>query len=152
MPRRQLIIFTIGCWAAFATAGLHLVGHMSGTAPPANDTERQLLDLATNYRFPLPGGSERAIMDLMSGFSLAFSVFLALAGGLGLVIRKRCADDGPTMLAAARALAGASVVLVTISLIYWFIVPSLMLGLMAFCFLFAAVRPPEREGAEGVRS
>ena len=143
MPRRQLTIFTIGCWVAIATAGLHMVGHMSGPMPATNDTERQLLDLATTYRFPMTGGSERSLMDLMNGLSLAFSVLLALTGGLGLVIRKRCHDDGPTMLAAARALAGASVVLAAISLMYWFIVPSMMLALMAFCFLFAAVRPPD---------
>ncbi len=146
MPHRQLTIFTIGCWVAIITAAVHLVGQVSGPTPPANDTERQLLELATNYRMAMPGGDERSLMDFLNGFSLSFSVSLALIGGLGLVVRKRGRDDGPLMLAVARAIAGAGVVLVVISLTYWFIIPSLMLALMTFCFLFAAVQPPVPAG------
>ena len=38
---------------------------------PANDTERQILDLMTSYRFNL-SGSLRSMSDLMRGFSVAF--------------------------------------------------------------------------------
>jgi hypothetical protein len=142
VPRRQLTIFTIGCWVAIITAAVHLAGHVSGPAEPANDLERQLTELATTYRKPMTGGSARSLMDFMNGFSLAFSVFLAMIGGVGLVVRKRCHEDGAAMLAVARALAGGGVVLVAISLSYWFIVPSIFLALMTVCFAFAAVRPP----------
>jgi len=142
MPRRQLAIFVIGCWVALITGAIHLVGHVSGPAAATNETERQLLELATSYRMAMPGGSERSLMDFLSGFSLSFSVFLALVGGLGLIVQRRGRDDLELMLAVSRAFAAAGVVLVVISLTHWFIVPSLMLALMTFCFLFAAVRPP----------
>lgn len=142
MPHRQLTIFIIGCWVAIITGAVHLVGHVSGPTPPANDTEQQLMELATTYRMPMPGGAERSLMDFMSGFSLSFTVFLVLIGVVGLLVQKRGHDDLLLMLAVARALAAAAVVLVVISLTHWFIVPSLMLAMMAFCFLFAAVQPP----------
>jgi hypothetical protein len=142
MPRRQLTIFIIGCWVAVITGVVHLAGHLSGPMPPANETEEQLFDLATTYRMTMPGGDERSLMDFLSGFSLSFSVFLALVGGVGLIVQKRGRDDLTLMLAVARAFAAAGVVLVAISLTHWFIVPSMMLALMTFCFLFAAVRPP----------
>jgi hypothetical protein len=142
MPRRQLVVFTIGCWVTIATALLHLAGHLSGPAEPLDETGRQMLDLATNYRTPMPGGSSRSLMDFTTGLSLTMSVLLALTGGLGLIIRKRAGDDGPLMIAAARSMAAASVVMVVISLTYWFIVPSVCLAAMAVCFLVASVRPP----------
>jgi hypothetical protein len=81
-------------------------------------------------------------MDFMDGFSLAFSVLLVLVGGVGLIVRQRCHKDGAAMMAVSRALAGGGLALVVISLSYWFIVPSMFLALMTFCFAFAAVRPP----------
>src|ERR1700683_3163808 len=46
---------------------------------PANDTERQLLDLMTNYKFTVMG-SVRTMNDFMRGFSIAF---MLAAFGLG---------------------------------------------------------------------
>lgn len=142
MARRQIAIFTIGCWAAIATAALHLVGHVSGPTAATDEAGRQLLELATTYTQTMPGGSERSLMDFLNGFSLSFSVFLALMGGLGLIVLKRGREDATLMMAVARAMALASLVLVVISLSYWFIVPSLLLALVAVCFLTAGVRPP----------
>jgi hypothetical protein len=142
VPRRQLTIFTIGCWVAIITAAVHMAAHVSGPAEPANDTERRLMELATTHRMSMPGGSERSLMDFMDGFSLAFSVLLVLVGGVGLIVRQRCHKDGAAMMAVSRALAGGGLALVVISLSYWFIVPSMFLALMTFCFAFAAVRPP----------
>lgn len=143
MPVRQVVFFTIACWAAMGLAVLHLAGHIAGPPSPANDTERQLLELATTYRIPMAGGAERTFMDLLSGFSLTFSVFLAFLGGSGLMVKRRCRDDGPMMRAFAGAAGAAGAVMVGISLVHWFIVPSVALAIVAFGFLFAAVRPPE---------
>lgn len=48
---------------------------------PANETEKQLLDLMTNYRFNLMG-SVRSMSDLLRGFSTSFMVS---ALGLGML-------------------------------------------------------------------
>jgi hypothetical protein len=141
MPNRQRIVFTIGCYLAFLTAALHMVGHVSGPQAAANDTERQLLDLMTTYALALPGVEGRTMMDLMNGFSLIFSVMLALSAGLGLIVLRR-SDDLPQLLATARALAAAYGVMLAISLTHFFIIPTICLAAIALCFAMASVRPP----------
>jgi hypothetical protein len=54
---------------------------------PANDTERQLLDLMTNYRFNLMG-SMRSMMEFMRGFSIAFSLASLVTGTIDLLLSR----------------------------------------------------------------
>ena len=141
MPNRQRLVFTIGCYLAFLTAALHMVGHLSGPQAPTNETERQLLELATTYAFPMPAGQTRTMMNFTNGFSLVFSLMLALSGGLGLIVMRR-SDDLTLLLSTARALAGAYVVMLAISLTYFFIIPTICIAAIALCFSMASVRPP----------
>ena len=143
MPPRQLFMFTIGCWVTIGTAALHLVGHLAGPQTPTNDTERQLLELATNYRYMLPGGTERSLMDFVDGFSLMLPVLLAAIGAAGIVVRKRGSHDIALMLGVARTCAVTSVVLLGLSLLKFFIVPTMCFAAMASCFLTASIAPPE---------
>jgi len=89
MVPRQLWIFRFGCWVAFVAAAVHLAGHLAGPAAPANDTERQLAALAASYRYTLPGGAHRTLMDFLDGFSLMFALLVAALGALGLITAKR---------------------------------------------------------------
>lgn len=140
MPRRQLLAFRIGCWAAFATAALHLVGHFQGPMPPETPDQETLLRLLTTVTFALPGASERTTMELMNGFSLSFSVLLGLTGAIGLIVLKRGTGDPTLFYAVARALAGGSAVLLVISLSYWFLIPSVCIAMMAISFAVSAVK------------
>jgi len=140
MSKSQLTLFKMGCYFAFITAALHMFGHLSGPQLPTNDTERQLLDLMTNYKYAMPAGPGRSPMDFMNGFSLLFSLMTALTGGLGLIIARRAGDDVLLMLGTSRALAGAYVVSLAISLTYFFIVPTICLAAIATCFAIASVR------------
>jgi hypothetical protein len=142
MPPRQVWIFRFGCWATLLAAAVHLIGHVAGHPPPSNDVERQLEDLATTYRYTLPGGTERSLTDFMNGFSLMFAVQLTAMGVLGLVIIKRGQNDAALMLAASRTLALVSIGLLFISLTHFFIVPTLFIALMAISFAVSAVRAP----------
>jgi hypothetical protein len=144
VPRRQLLVFKIGCLAALLAALVHLAGYLSGPQPPANDTERELMRLATTYRFPLPGGTSRALMDLLDGFSLMFAVFLALTGGIGYIVQKRGRHDGVLMTALARALAAGYTVLLVISLMQFFIIPTIFIALVTVCFAIASVGAPRQ--------
>jgi len=136
-------LFKFGCWATIGTALLHLVGHLAGPSQPSNDAERQLLDLATNYHYVLPGGSERSMMDLVNGFSLIFALMLAAVGGVGLIVQKRARHDPTLMWALARMLAITSVVMLGISLTNFFIIPTLCFAVMAVCFVVSSVKAPE---------
>ena len=142
MPRRQLWFFQFGCWTTIVTAVVHLAGHLMPQSPPANDTERQLLQLATTYRFTLPGGAQRSTVDVLDGFTLSFALLLAGIGAAGLVVHKRGREDATLMTGVARALAVTSVALTIISLTNFFIVPTLFIAVMAICFLVASVESP----------
>jgi hypothetical protein len=142
VPFRQLMVFRIGCIAAVITAVVHLIGHVLGPQAPVNGTERELVRLATTYEFQLPGGASRSLMDFMDGFSLAFAVLLASLGGAGYVVQKRAAADPLLLLAVARTFAAAGVVLVVISLTHFFIVPTVFMALITFCFALASVKAP----------
>lgn len=126
------------------TAIAHLAGVLLGRPAPANRTEAQLLALAGEYRFALPG-AERSLFELLDGFSLAVALLLAALGAVGLVVAKRGHGDGGLLVAVARAMALAGVALLVISLTHWFLVPSLFIAAMTTAFAFASVRPPAHE-------
>ena len=139
MATPQLRFFKLGCWAAAITAAVHLVGYVTAPQQAANETEQVLLDMARSYQFPLPAGTRRSLMELFDGFSLSFALFLATIAGLGFVIARRGADDPVLMTAVTRTLAAFSLVLMVISIWYWFLIPTLFLGIMALGFVLAAV-------------
>lgn len=142
MPRRQIVVFRIGCYLALLMALVHMVGHVAGPQAPANDTERQLLDLATTYEYSVPGGARRTLMDFMNGFSLAYSTLLAAIGALGLVIAKRGQQDPLLMVGAARVIALSAAGLLLVSLTQFFIVPTIFTAAILVPFAVASVRPP----------
>ena len=97
---------------------------------PANETEKQLLDLMANYKFMLMG-SERSMANLIQGFSISF---LLAALGLGvldlLLARERAGLLKRVALINALWLAAMAAV----SLRYFFVLPTsfLMAGLLIF--------------------
>lgn len=133
MSRRRRLFFKAGCWTALVTAAVHLLGHLSGPQPPANDTERQLVQLFETYRFALPGGG-RTLAEFMAGFSLTFSTALAMFGGTNLLVVRRCPDDQPLMRMLTLLALAFSVTVLVISLTHFFIVPTLFLAIVALCF------------------
>lgn len=111
-----------------------------GTPQPANETERQLLDLMSNYRFPLMG-SMRSMDNLFRGFSISFMFGCLAVGALAWVVRreraellKRVALVNTVWLAAMTA----------VSLRYFFAVPSSFLAIALAIFAAAAWKLPAR--------
>src|SRR5689334_22793739 len=113
MSRGQLTIFKVGCYLAFLTAGLHMVGYMQGLQG-SNEAERQMLDAMKTLPLGLPGAPSHTLMDLMNGFSLLFALTLALTGGIGLIVARRAVADPATYFAVARTLTAAYLVMVVI--------------------------------------
>jgi hypothetical protein len=145
MNRTHRRLFIAGCWAALITAVVHLIGHLSGPQPPQNDTERELMRLITTVRFALPGG-ERTLWDFMQGFSLSFALLLAMIGGTGLAIVRRAAADVQLMWTLTAFYAAGLVTLLTISLIYFFLVTTAFIAVVTACFV-AALLVAGRESA-----
>lgn len=79
--------FQIGSWTLIATAGIHL---LSFVAPqePANDTERQLMDLMANYKQDLGAGIMRSTNELFTFLSLCMTFLCLFAGISNLIVAK----------------------------------------------------------------
>lgn len=84
MTKPQRVLFRTGAIASLVTNGFHLVGHFSEPQAPPDENGRLLLEPVRTYRMDMMG-SERTMWDLMSGFSLAFSLFLLVLGLFGLL-------------------------------------------------------------------
>jgi hypothetical protein len=105
---------------------------------PANDTEKQLLDLMAGYKFDLMG-SMRSMADLLQGFSTAFSLAALILGVLGLALAreragllKRVALINILWLAAMTA----------VSLHYFFAAPTSFLAATLLIFVLAWLKLP----------
>ena len=83
--------FRLGTYILLVTALVHLIGHFY-KRPPANDQERQLLELMTNYSMDM-GGVQRTVEDVLGGFSLTFAAALMFLAALNLAVIRSRPDD-----------------------------------------------------------
>jgi hypothetical protein len=105
---------------------------------PANDTERQILDLMTSYRFNL-SGSLRSMSDLMRGFSVAFMLAPLAFGVLDLVLsRERAGLLKRVALVQIIWLAA----MIVVALRYFFAVPLSFLVVALLIFALAWLKLP----------
>jgi hypothetical protein len=134
-PPRQVWLFQLGCWAAFATAVLHLVGHLmfpnqagvSGIAgrPPG--------------LFLVPGQDIPTPQNVANGFSLSWALLLATLASAGLAVAKRGYEDTLLLRGVARAYAFGGAVLLVISVQNFFSLQSFLIAIVALCFALAMV-------------
>jgi hypothetical protein len=105
---------------------------------PANDKERQLVDLMANYRFDL-AGSMRSMDNLMLGFSISFMLAVIVMGVLGLIlVRERVGLVKRVALVDAIWLA----VMNAVSLRYFFVIPTSFLVVAFLMFAAAWIKLP----------
>ncbi len=144
MNRRQRISFKFGAWLFLVTAAAHLAGHLSGSGKPADATEAELLRLMTTYTREM-GHGLRSMWDLFAGFSLCFATLLALVGLLDLIVVRRHHADGAFMRQVTLANALGAVLLLALSVAYFFPPPTICLALV--CAGFIGALPGSRASA-----
>jgi hypothetical protein len=112
-----------------------------GKPVPANNTERQLLDLMSNYKFNVMG-SMRSMDNFMRGFSISFMLGVFCLGTLDLVLRrerasllKRVALVNTVWLAAMTA----------VGLRYFFAAPTTFLIIALLIFSSAWLKLPRAD-------
>jgi len=136
--------FKLGCYLAFFTAALHMVGAhiVPAVSPPvpSSDAARQLLDMMSTVHLGLPGAPNRTMFEMLNGFSLLMSLHLALTGGIGILIARRGVGDPMFMKASARTFAAAYLVAFVISLMHFFVIPSATFAAIALAFTIASVK------------
>ena len=126
-------LFLAGCWATLITGALHTFGHVQMMHMPtqgADPTETQLLTLMQTYRDAATG---RTTLELMLGFSMLFSILCFGLGILGLL----SARGGGLQTLIVRFNAVMLGLMLTASLLYFFLIPTTCLA-MAFAFFAAA--------------
>lgn len=131
--------FTFWLWAAvsfqFLTALFHALS-LFVTPVPQNETERQLLDLMTNYQRDFGGGFHRTTKNLVTALSACFTL-LCLLGGLTNthLLKKQVAADILTgQLKIQLVVFGACFVLMAV---FTFLPPIILTGLIVLTLLAA---------------
>jgi hypothetical protein len=134
-------LFTAGAVVLILIGMVHSLS-LIGKQVPANDTERQLLDLMSNYKFNLVG-SMRSMDNLFRGFSIAFMLAALAIGALDLVLARERAGL-LKRLALINAIWLAA--MVADSLRYFFVFPTACLVTALLIFALAWLKLPT-EGA-----
>lgn len=108
---------------------------------PANETERQLLDLATIYKFNLMG-TLRSLADLQRGFSIAFMTSIFGVAALDLVL----AREGSSLLKRVALVNTIWLAVMTaISARYFFVAPTAFFAPPLLLFALAWLKLPADE-------
>ena len=139
MTRLQKICFSIGAWACIATAVIHAAGQFAPRPAPATDTEALLQQLLTGYEKDWGAGFHRTTADFLNGFSISFSVFLAWVGVLALLAVRRHAADGRSMRSVTWACTLFSGAMLIVSILCFFLPPTVCLAVVFFGFAGAAI-------------
>jgi hypothetical protein len=128
-------LFTAGAVVLMLLGMVHSLSLIE-TPVPANDTERQLLALMSNYKFDMMG-SMRSMDNLLRGFSITFVVAMLGLGALDLLLSRERAG-------LLRRLALINTVwlaaLTAVSLRYFFIFPTSCLVTALLIFALARLK------------
>jgi hypothetical protein len=112
-------LFTTGAVVLVLLGLVHSLS-LFGKPVPTNDTERQLMDLMTNYKFDVMG-SMRNTNGFLRGFSISFMVGMLGLGMLDLVLARE-RTELLKRVAAVNTVWMATMVVV--SLRYFFVFPT----------------------------
>ena len=131
---------TAGAVWLLALGLVHSLSLMASQVP-TNDTERQLLDLMSHYKFNVMG-SMRSMADLLQGFSAAFMLAALGMGVMDLAVARERAG-------LLKRVALVNVIwlatMVAVSLRYFFAAPTTSLSLVLVIFLLAWWQLPAEE-------
>lgn len=136
---------TFWLWMAviflFLTGAIHSIGLFISPAP-ANETERQLLNLVMNYKQDMGAGFHRSLWSLFIALSSCFS-FVCLLGGLTLafLLKKKAPLGILKGVAGIHVIVFAAVFLVM--LVFTFLPPIVLTGLVTLFLTIGWVTTPK---------
>jgi hypothetical protein len=130
-------LFTAGATFLLLLGLVHSLS-LFGKPVPANDTERQLLDLMSNYKFNVMG-SMRSMDTFLRGFSISFMLAAFACGALDLIL---CRERSGLLKRVALVNMIWLAVMIAVSLRYFFAVPTLFLTTALLIFGLAWLMLP----------
>lgn len=132
--------FAVGCWILILLGLAHLLGHYAMvTSEGQGDAERRLLEAMRGDRKDLGLGFVRSTFDILSGFSLTFSILPAGMGLAGLALLRRERGAPEAVRGVAIVYAGVYGVMTAMAWRYWFPAPLAFLAVAFVCFLGAVI-------------
>lgn len=136
-------LFTAGCAVLIALGLVHMLGHYGlVTNQGDSEQERQLLAMMRGNPQDMGLGMMRTTFDILSGFSLYFSVSSLGLGLLGLVVRRHASAAAGLLRQTAIVYAGTYGVMTAVGLRYWFPAPLFFLAVAFLCFAAAVATTP----------
>src|SRR5512144_1230972 len=141
MLKRYTFWLTAAMLFQFVTAIIHSLSFIIGLQPE-NDTERQMVDLITNYRQDMGAGFHRTFYELFTALSACLPLLCLLGGStLGYLLLK---DAEPGLM---RGVIFINLVVFSVGLVvmfaFGFIVPVVSFGLVVINLLLAYVMVPK---------
>jgi hypothetical protein len=137
---------TFWLWTAVALLLVTTLAHTSSlfvTPAPANDTERQLLDLMANYKSDLGGGFHRSMTQIVTALSACFSLVCLLGAlTLGYLARKQADLALLKGVAGIHALVFGIVFALMAAFTFW--PPIILTGLIFGCLTATWLLLPKR--------
>jgi hypothetical protein len=130
-------LFTIGAVVLLLLALVHSLS-LFGKPAPANDTERQLLDLMSNYKFNVMG-SMRSMDNFLRGFSISFMLGVLALGAIDLAL---CRERAGLLKRVALINTLWLAAMIAVSLRYFFIFPTSFLATALLIFAAAWLTLP----------
>jgi len=115
-------LFTAGAVLLLLLGVVHSLS-LIGKPVPANDTERQLLDLMSNYKFNVMG-STRTMDNFLRGFSISFLLGALSLGALDLAL---CRERSGLLKRVPLVNVVWLAAMIAVSLCYFFILPTTFL-------------------------
>jgi hypothetical protein len=128
--------FVTGLVLQLLTGPIHLIGFFSGPEPPASEDQRMLMELMGSVRQDLGGGFVRSTLDILTGLSLQYSIFIIMAGAMNL-LALRNVKDARFLRSLSWLNAAFMAILAVNAYVYFFIPPLLLFVLPALAFLVA---------------
>src|ERR1700730_10130289 len=125
-------LFKAGAMALLIIGAVHSISFFQKLLP-ANDTEKQLLDLMSSYKFDL-AGSLRSMDNLLTGFSICFMLAALALGAFDLLL----SGERASLLKRATLMNILCLAAMTaVSLRFFFIVPTSFLVATLLIFVLA---------------
>lgn len=88
MLKKYTFWLKVAIFLQFLTGIFHSLSFLN-TPKPQNESEKQLFDLMSNYKFDLGFGFIRSIENLLTSFSISLVLFLFFSSALNLFLLKK---------------------------------------------------------------
>lgn len=132
-------LFTTGAVVLLLMGLVHSLS-LLGKQVPANDTERQLLSLMSNYKFNVMG-SMRSMDNFLRGFSISFMLGVLCLGAVDLAL---CRESVGLLKRIALINAIYLAAMTAVGLRYFFVFPNSFLAFALIIFAAAWLSLPRK--------